>query len=311
MGFQTKATIRSLAEALIKACAGKNVLVVASTDLSHFLSQKDAASTDAKTISLVQALKTETLIRLVESGANVMCGGGPVAAALLYAQKPGPARVEVLRRADSTEAGGPDDRVVGYVAAAVYAGETAAGAVEFALTAENKAALLKLARSAVTEYVSRRAAVDFETKEACFLEPRGVFVTLKKHGDLRGCIGFIEPIAPLGRAVVQCAIYAATEDPRFPPVREAELKDLEIELSVLTPAKEITNPALVRVGTHGLIMQRGDRRGVLLPQVPVENGWDRETFLNEACLKAGLPPDAWKKGARIFTFEAIVFHETP
>ncbi len=313
MGFQTRATIRSLAEGLIKACRGKNVLVVASTDLSHFLSQKDASSTDARAISLVRELKTETLIRLVESGANIMCGGGPVASALLYAQKPGPARVEVLRRADSTEAGGPDDRVVGYFAAAVAtgAGEPAAApAQEFSLTAENKAALLKLARAAVTEYVTRRAVVDLDTKEAVLLEPRGVFVTLKKRGGLRGCIGFIEPVAPLAKAVVQCAIYAATEDPRFPPVREAELKDLEVELSVLTPAKEITNPALVRVGTHGLIMQRGDRRGVLLPQVPVENGWDRETFLDEACLKAGLPSDAWKKGARIFTFEAIVFHET-
>jgi AmmeMemoRadiSam system protein B/AmmeMemoRadiSam system protein A len=314
MGFQTKPTIRSLADGLIKACAGKKVLVVASTDLSHFLSQKDASSTDAKTISLVQALKTDTLIRLVESGANVMCGGGPVAAALLYAQKPGPARVEVLRRADSTEAGGPEDRVVGYAAAAVFTGTSEpapAAAQEFALTAENKAALLKLARAAVTEYVSRGAVVDFETKEACFLEPRGVFVTLKKRGGLRGCIGFIEPVAPLAKAVVQCAIYASTEDPRFPPVREAELKDLEVELSVLTPFKETTNPALVRVGTHGLIIERGGRRGVLLPQVPVENGWDRETFLNEACLKAGLPSDAWKKGAKIFTFEAIVFHETP
>jgi AmmeMemoRadiSam system protein B/AmmeMemoRadiSam system protein A len=308
MGDQTKRTIQTLATALEKCCAGKNVLVVASTDLSHFLSQKEAAKTDAETISLIQSVKTDTLIRKIEAGDNIMCGGGPVVAALLYAGKSGPVRVETLKHADSSEAGGPASQVVGYLAAAIVSGgETPSE--EFTLTPTERTQILNLARSAVTEYVTRGAVIPDPAGSPKFLAARGVFVTLKKRGELRGCIGFIEPVAPLSQAVIRAAIYAATEDPRFPPVEPGELKDLQFELSVLTPLKEVTNPALVQVGRHGIVVSRGGQKGVLLPQVPVENGWDRETFLDEGCLKAGLPADAWKKGARIFVFEAIVFHE--
>jgi AmmeMemoRadiSam system protein A len=134
-------------------------------------------------------------------------------------------------------------------------------------------------------------------------------VTLTRAGDLRGCIGYIEPVLPLGQAVIRTAIYAATEDRRFQPVTAAELKDIRVEISVLTPAREIARAELVKVGTHGLIVEKGGLKGVLLPQVPVDNGWDRETFLAQGCIKAGLPPDAWKRGAKLSVFEAIVFHE--
>ncbi|MGA2362031.1 MAG: AmmeMemoRadiSam system protein B [Candidatus Aminicenantales bacterium] len=308
MGYQTKPTIQALASALEKACAGKNVLVVASTDLSHFLSKSEAATTDAGTISLIRSAKTDTLIRKIEAGDNIMCGGGPVVAALLYAQKAGPVRVDILKHSDSSDSGGPQDRVVGYLAAALVSGPENSPA-EFTLTAEDKAQLLGLARSAVTEFVSRRAVIDDRTGNPKFLAPRGVFVTLKKRGELRGCIGYIEPVAPLAQAVIETAIYAATRDPRFPPVNAEEAKDLGYEISVLTPLKEITDPDLVQVGRHGIVISRGGQKGVLLPQVPVENGWDRNTFLEEGCLKAGLPADAWKKGAKISVFEAIVFHE--
>jgi AmmeMemoRadiSam system protein B/AmmeMemoRadiSam system protein A len=308
MGYQNKRTVQALASGLEKACPGKNVLVVASTDLSHYLSKAEAAATDANTISLIQSAKTDTLLRKIEAGDNIMCGGGPVVAALLYAQKSGPVRVETLKRSDSSDSGGPANQVVGYVAAAVVSGREAISE-EFVLTPEDRVQLLRLARSAVTEFVARRAVIDDQTGNPKFLSPKGVFVTLKKRGELRGCIGFIEPVAPLSQAVVRAAIYAATEDPRFPPVEPGELKDLAFELSVLTPLKEITNCALVQVGRHGIVISKGGQRGVLLPQVPVENGWDRETFLREGCLKAGLPPDAWQKGAQVFVFEAIVFHE--
>lgn len=308
MGFQNKRTVQTLAAALAKACAGKSVLVVASTDMSHFLSKDKADALDAETISLVRAAKTETLLRKVEAGDNIMCGGGPVVAAILYAQRTGPVRVEVLRHSDSADAGGPTDSVVGYMAAAVVpAGDP--GPEEFTLTAEDKGQLLRLARAAVEEYVTRGTVVEDRTGNPKFLPPRGVFVTLKKRGDLRGCIGFIEPVAPLSQALIRAAIYAATEDTRFPPVGAAELKALEYEVSVLTPLKEIANPARIQVGRHGLVVSRGGQRGLLLPQVPVENGWDRQTFLEEGCRKAGLPPDAWKTGAKLEVFEAIVFHE--
>ena len=305
MGTQTRSTIRTLAAALAKTCLEKNVLVVASTDLSHFLPKAQAQATDAETAALIQALRTETLIRKVEAGDNIMCGGGAVAAVLLLAEKAGRPKVEILGRTDSSGFGGP---VVGYLAAAVLSGAGPAEE-EFTLTPEEKADLLKMARKAVTEFVERRSAVEDRSGRARFQEPRGAFVTLTKGGSLRGCIGFIEPVLPLSQAVIRAAIYAATEDARFPPVAAAELKNLTVEISVLTPAREITNPRLITVGKHGLIVEKGGRKGILLPQVPVENNWDRETFLEQASLKAGLPRDAWRRGAKLSVFEAIVFHE--
>jgi AmmeMemoRadiSam system protein B/AmmeMemoRadiSam system protein A len=305
MGDQTRSTIRSLAAALDKACRDKNVVVVASTDLSHFLAEDAARATDARTAALVAAMDTDALIRKVEGRENIMCGGGPVASVLLMAAKAGRSRVEILARTDSSRFGGP---VVGYLAAAVFAGAGPA-AKEFALTAEEKRDLLKLARTAVTEFLAGGVEIgDLSGKES-FRAPRGAFVTLTRAGDLRGCIGYIEPVLPLGQAVIRTAIYAATEDSRFRPVTAAELKDIRFEISVLTPAREIARPELVKVGTHGLIVEQGGLRGVLLPQVPVDNGWDRETFLAQGCVKAGLPPDAWKRGAKLSVFEAIVFHE--
>ena len=305
MGRQTGPTVRAFAAALARSCKGRRVLVVASTDLSHFLPERRAKATDADTAALIAAMKTETIIRRTEAGDNIMCGGGPVAAALLYAGKAGRARVEILGRTDSSAFGGP---VVGYLAAAVLAGE-APDPDAFTLTAEEKAALLKAARAAVEAAAAGEGPPSPASGCAKFDEPRGVFVTLRKKGGLRGCVGFAEPSAELGRAVVQAATYATTGDPRFPPVRPAELAAIAVEVSVLTPLREIADARRVEVGRHGLVVSRGERRGLLLPQVPVENGWDRETFLEQACLKAGLPADDWRRGARIQVFEAIVFHE--
>jgi AmmeMemoRadiSam system protein B/AmmeMemoRadiSam system protein A len=305
MGDQTRPTIRALASGLSKACRDKNVVIVATTDLSHFLPKEKAQATDEATEKLVRDMKTDVIIRKVEAGENIMCGGGPVASLLLMAEKAGTPEVQVLARTDSSSFGGP---VVGYRAAAVVTGrEPAAG--EFALTAEEKAELLKIARSALTAFLADRTEIPDSSGREKFRAPRGAFVTLTKHGDLRGCIGYMEPVLPLGRTVIRTAILAATEDPRFRPVTAAELKDLRIEISVLTPVRPIADPRLVKVGTHGIIVEQGGSRGVLLPQVPVENGWDRETFLDQGCVKAGLPPDAWKRGAKVSVFEAIVFHE--
>ena len=305
MGRQTGPTIRAFAAALAKACRGRRVLVVASTDLSHFLPEGRAKATDADTTALIAAMKTETVIRRVEAGDNIMCGGGPVAAALIYAAKSGRARVEILGRTDSAAFGGP---VVGYLAAAVLA-DAEAEPGGFELGAAERAELLGLARAAVAAAAAGRAPDRPAAGRAWLDEPRGVFVTLRKKGGLRGCIGYAEPAEALRLAVVQAAAYAATADPRFPPVRPGELADIVVEISVLTPLREIADARLVEVGRHGLVLSRGERRGLLLPQVPVENGWGRETFLEQACLKAGLPADDWRRGARIQVFEAVVFHE--
>jgi AmmeMemoRadiSam system protein B/AmmeMemoRadiSam system protein A len=307
MGRQTRTTVRALASALGKTCLDKDVLVVASTDLSHYLPKDQAQATDAETAALIRGLKTETLIRKAEAGENVMCGGGPVATVLLLAEKAGRPQVRVLARTDSSSSGGP---VVGYLAAALFAGTGDGPAPQtHTLSAEERTALLRLARTAVAEFLAKGAEIEDRSGLAKLREPRGVFVTLTRNGQLRGCIGFIAPVFPLGQAVIKAAVYAATEDPRFPRVAASELAGLRFEISVLTPAREIDDPKAVNVGLHGLIVEKDGRSGVLLPQVAVDEGWDRTTFLDQVCLKAGLPRDAWKRGAKLSVFEAIVFHE--
>jgi AmmeMemoRadiSam system protein A len=150
----------------------------------------------------------------------------------------------------------------------------------------------------------------FEVVSENLKEKRGAFVTLKKNGLLRGCIGRIVADTALYKLISQVVIDSALNDPRFPPVRYEELKDIEIEISVLTPFTEIENLEEIEVGKHGLMIRKGFYSGLLLPQVPLEYGWDRETFLKHICLKAGLPPDAYKeKDVLLYKFSAIVFSE--
>ncbi|MGB8951899.1 MAG: AmmeMemoRadiSam system protein B [Candidatus Aminicenantales bacterium] len=305
MGFPSEHTVRRLANALAGVLPQKKILVVASTDMSHFLSRESANHLDRNTISLIQSLSINTLLRKVERGENILCGGGAVAAALLYAQKIGTPRVEVLSYADSSKRGGPETKVVGYLAAAICAGPSA---TQWSLSQEEKKELLHLARQAIIQYIKEKTVLAYEINSPNFLAEKGVFVTLTEQGNLRGCIGFLSPAFPLYQAVIQAAIYASSRDPRFPPLTLDELKTLEIEISILTPLLKIDNPRLIQVGRHGLMISMGDQNGVLLPQVAVENHWSRETFLRHACLKAGLKGDAWKKGAEIYIFEALVFH---
>jgi MEMO1 family protein len=311
MGSPDEATVRSLAAALAELARTKKILVVASTDMSHFLTRKDANALDRETAEMVRALKTDALARGAERRDNRLCGAAPVLAALAFAQKVGPAKVEILKYADSAEAGAPEDRVVGYMAAAVAAPAarpaSPAGPPEFTLSPGEKKELLALARRTLDDFVRNGTVPPYDTDNVHFTDPRGAFVTLTKKGELRGCIGYIEPVVPLYKAVQQCAVYAASEDPRFAPVTPRELADIAVEISVLTTPRKISDARMVQVGRHGLILSRAGRRGVLLPQVATENGWEREEFLSQACLKAGLPADDWKKGATIEVFEAIVF----
>lgn len=137
----------------------------------------------------------------------------------------------------------------------------------------------------------------------------GAFVSIHCHGELRGCLGRLETDRPIADNVAHLAAVVSDSDPRFPPLRASELPVVDVEISALTPEQEIADICDIEVGRHGLIIERGHHRGLLLPQVAIEYNWDRETFLDHTCLKAGLPPDAWRKGARIFIFEAQVFGE--
>ena len=170
---------------------------------------------------------------------------------------------------------------------------------------EERALLLKLAHEAIASALQRRQ-VSLPPPSPHLAEPRGVFTTLYRHGILRGCIGQVFPIAPLYRAVMETARGAAFEDPRFPPLSGEELLDLKVSLSVLSLLKPIL-PEHVEIGRHGLQIKLGSRRGLLLPQVPVEHGWDRITFLEQTCVKAGLSANAWQAGAGIEAFTAEVF----
>jgi AmmeMemoRadiSam system protein A len=171
--------------------------------------------------------------------------------------------------------------------------------------------LLVLARGAIAAHVngaSRAAKYELSDGE---LNARsaGVFVTLHKGNQLRGCIGHIEADEPLSQAVTRCAVAACSCDPRFPPLARDELAFVHIEISVLGALEPVSNPADIDVGVHGLLVEKGGHRGLLLPQVATEWKWDRAQFFAQTCRKAGLPPDAWKSGMTIWRFEAEVFGE--
>jgi len=166
--------------------------------------------------------------------------------------------------------------------------------------------LLRLARKALEESVRDYELPDVEEPMGALREHCGAFVTLWKAGRLRGCIGYIEARKPLYQTVRESVLSAALRDPRFDPVDPEELPLLRLEISVLSPLFDIS-PHQIEVGRHGLMVSQGSQRGVLLPQVAVEWKWDRERFLEETCMKAGLPPDAWQRGARIQAFTAQVF----
>lgn len=179
------------------------------------------------------------------------------------------------------------------------------------LSPASRRALLELARAAVAARVSGRPAPVLDAENLPDLRA-GAFVTLRRSGQLCGCIGHIEADRLVADVVARVAASAATEDPRFGSVLPAELSVLEVEISVLGPLERIDplNPAAVEIGRHGLVIEQGHHRGLLLPQVATEWGWDRETFLSHLCAKAALPPDAWHRGATVYRFEADVFSET-
>ena len=178
------------------------------------------------------------------------------------------------------------------------------------LTDEQKRQLLQVARQALQAAVIGQEPPAADTADPDLAQPRGAFVTLKAHGQLRGCIGYVEPRVALIEAVADNARSAALHDPRFPPVTASELADIEIEISALTPLKPVESVESIEIGRHGLIICCGTNRGLLLPQVPVEWGWDRDEFLRHTCTKAGLPPDAWRReDAQLLCFEAEVFGE--
>lgn len=179
------------------------------------------------------------------------------------------------------------------------------------LSIEDKKELLQIARDSIEAALEDVPSPEKDYAGKVLSELRGAFVTLHLHGELRGCIGYIEARFPLYRTVTEAAEKAALEDPRFSPLTEKEFEEVEIEISVLSPLKKISDVSEIQVGKHGLVIDAGYTRGLLLPQVATEYGWGRDQFLSHTARKAGLPADAWKqKNVEIFIFTSEVFSET-
>lgn len=304
-----------LAEAIVKVVKDKKVLIVASSDLYHGYEYDECIKTDTKTLELVEELNPKKLYEGFKSENLMACGAGGILVAEMAAMKLGADKAKIIMQTNSGDVTGvKNDYIVGYGAVAVYRKSQQGGSdkvgVDSGLKDEEKQFLLKIARQTIEKSVQNKKSPKLKHDFPVLKEKRGGFVTLTKNGMLRGCIGYITAVLPLDETIVEMAQAAAFRDPRFPPVTKDEVSELEIEISVLTPIQEIENIEQIEVGTHGIIIERGGNSGLLLPQVATDYGWDRETFLEHTCQKAGLPPNAWKKdGTKIKIFSADVFHE--
>jgi AmmeMemoRadiSam system protein B/AmmeMemoRadiSam system protein A len=313
IGDQSYETCRALGLALAKLIPGTNTLIVASSDLSHYHPYNDAVRIDHKTLKAIEEWDYLSMARNFDPSVNVWeaCGGYPIIAAMIASERLGASQAKVLDYANSGDTAGDKTRVVGYGAVAFVKPQAGAGSAEapFSLSAREKDELLKIARKSVETAV--RDHKQYEYSPAGFdalAQERGAFVTLKEHGQLRGCIGYVSPFKPLYVTVRDVAAFAALRDTRFRPVSASELGALDYEISVLSPMRRVLDVKEIRVGRDGLIMKRGDIEGLLLPQVPVEEKWDRTTFLDETCYKAGLSKNCWQSAdTDIFRFTALVF----
>jgi MEMO1 family protein len=305
---------------------GKNALIVASSDLSHYPSHADAVAVDLPILAAIASLdpqRVQETIRLqMNKGiANLhtgACGEGPILTAIGATRAMGAKGGKVISYANSGNiAIGDRSRVVGYGAVALTAAATPPASKVKPLSPKadklqqaDKKALLGLARKTIIRYLTTETVPLARGFSPATQELRGVFVTLKKAGNLRGCIGRLIPEAPLAQLVGAMAIQSALNDQRFRPVTLLEMKDIEIEISVLTPMKSVSCADDIIVGTDGVLLQKGRAGAVFLPQVATEQCWSREEMLDHLCLKAGLPAESWQTGAEFQTFQAIVFHES-
>jgi hypothetical protein len=312
---------------LASVLKGRRALIVASSDLSHYPSAKDAEDADMKTLEAVTTLDPAALqatirtqmARRIRNLDTCACGEAPIMAAMAAAKAMGATGGRIVSYAHSGNLPiGERERVVGYGAVVLAADlkkeapavrPAAAAASDGTVGPADRKYLLRLARETISRYLTIKMVPLPRLSSPILREPRGVFVTLKKGEDLRGCIGHMVPDRPLAELVAAMALQAAFEDPRFSPVTARELPDLEVEISVLTPMKPVSGPNDIVVGRDGVLLQKGGRSAVFLPQVAPEQGWGRDEMLNHLSQKAGLSSGAWKEGANFLTFQAIVFGE--
>jgi hypothetical protein len=312
MGDQSYESSRALGVALAKLIQGGDTLIVASSDLSHYHPYDEAVKIDHKTLDALQSWDYLSMSRNFEARIWEACGGAPIVAAMIAAERMGANRALLLKYANSGDITGDHSRVVGY-SADLFLKTQSGPTVEpqFSLSEQEKRELLALARKSVEYAVREEKAYEPPASASEVLnQERGAFVTLRKAGELRGCIGYTSAVKPLSTTVRDTATLAALRDTRFQPVSVSELPQLEYEISVLSPLRRVLDVQQIKVGQYGLLMKNGGDEGLLLPQVPVEEKWDRQTFLEETCVKAGMGSGCWKDdNTDIFMFTAVVFGE--
>jgi hypothetical protein len=317
LGRADYSLLKKIAQSLVKLLKGKdNWMVICSSDMYHGYSYSKAWEIDKVTLQYIKALNPEGLFKEARaSGECYLCGLNGVIVTMLMAKELGANKVKVLYHTTSGDVTGEKSGyTVGYGAIGFYHQESqkkGAKRMGKELSKEAQKKLLQIARESILYYLRTGKILEPDISSFPELkEKRAVFVTLHKKGELRGCIGYIQAIMPLYQAVVKNAINAAVEDPRFPKVKEEEMSEIDIEISVLSPFKKIENLKEIEVGKHGLYLKKGFHSGLLLPQVATEYRWTREEFLAHTCLKAGLPQDAWRRGGiEISIFSAEVFGE--
>jgi AmmeMemoRadiSam system protein B/AmmeMemoRadiSam system protein A len=327
VGSSDPAVVERFGAALAKVLQGRKAIVVASSDLSHYPSAKDARAVDRKVLAAMAGFDPADLRAVIdrESSRGIRglgtcaCGEAPVLAAMAAAKAFGATRGVVVSYANSGDVPiGDSDRVVGY-GAVVFArdgGGTDTEALrepdippDGALDEGTKRALLAFARETIRRYQENGTVPLARSLPSPALRPQGAFVTLTRKGELRGCIGRMIPDGPLGRTVGAMALQAAFEDPRFPPLSQGELPQLQIEISALTPMKPVAGAQDIVVGRDGVLLSKGGRSAVFLPQVATEQGWTRDEMLDHLSRKAGLPAGSWREGASFSVFQAEVFGE--
>ena len=327
-----------LADKLNKAIAGRpDVLLIVSTDLCHSYDYQETERVDKLTLSHLGGMpapleaieqsesgrmllmgSAQDIYAKLKAGSIQMCGGLPVVSAMLTAQSLGYHSLKILSYTNSAQVTARKTKglwTVGYVSAIIGTEQGEAinqeKSEEIMLNTTQKKRLLEIARKTIQEYVTSGKKLDFSEDDPQLKTISGAFVTIHKQGELKGCIGNIIGQKPLFETIRDMAIESATGDPRFEPVTKDELKDIEIEISVLSPLKKIEDTFEFQLGVHGVLVRKGFSQGVFLPQVAVETGWSKEEFLSNLCAhKAGLSADAWKDAkTEKYIFSALVFSE--
>jgi MEMO1 family protein len=329
VGAPDPESCRRFGRALAAQVDGRRVLIVASSDLSHYPERRVAAEVDRRTLQAIAGMRADDLTIMEREVAaseargvsTCACGEGPIRVAIEAARSLGALRGTVVSYANSGDMPiGDPGRVVGYGAVAFSRGTAGIDSAALSpvradaagtLDAADKKVLLRLARETITRFLRTETVPLPRGGSAKLLRESGAFVTLKSRGDLRGCIGRIQAEGPLISLIGMLALDSAFRDSRFKPVTADELKHLEIEVSVLTPLSSVPGPDAIQPGRDGVVLRLGDRSAVFLPQVATEQGWNRVEMLDQLAQKAGLAPGAWRdRRATFLTFRADVFDES-